>query len=370
MTTTMTTTTEQESQSGPGQELSSVAQVIVGVTFGCNKGDDAVHMLAKLSGDRRIDVTTWQDTYAELAGGSSMMHGRACPEHPMTLIDTDHPLQQQQQQQQQRQPPVVHATMFCVEAGTKTAEILQRTKEVLGGPYLNSYVVTHAAMGPTSGVAYFPKMDLAGKESNGLCDASVIDTTSSSSSLHNNNTSSDHAPDNDSCERVTMYTADKYMDDVVDVHLLQHVDLTESATPTSTDPATATNTTTATTTTSTSDTLIEILSVDVEGFDWDVLGLGGANRTLRRTKYLEFEYHLLGHWPRYDLSMVTETLWNEYGFVCYYAGVDKLWRLTNCFQQYFNVHSWSNVACVNPTLNRHLATIMESMFQRQLSDPT
>jgi FkbM family methyltransferase len=202
-----------------------------------------------------------------------------------------------------------------VEAASKTADILKKTADSFGR-YKDTFTVTHAAMGSRDGIAYFPKSEV-GVESHGLCDENQDKDRLASA-----------------CDEVPMLTADQYMQQYVD--------------PGGQD-------------------LIDILSVDVEGNDWDVLGLGGANRTLSRTKYLEFEYHAVGNWANYDLSMVTSILFQEYGFICYYAGVDKLWRLTNCFQDYFDRHSWSNVACVNPSLNADLALRMESMFQRQLA---
>jgi FkbM family methyltransferase len=45
---------------------------------------------------------------------------------------------------------------------------------------------------------------------------------------------------------------------------------------------------------------IDYLSIDVEGFDFDVL-LGGLNDTLPRVKYLEFEFNWMG--SRKDQSL-------------------------------------------------------------------
>mmetsp|Transcript_27565 Transcript_27565/g.45565 ORF Transcript_27565/g.45565 Transcript_27565/m.45565 type:complete len:249 (-) Transcript_27565:1363-2109(-) len=176
--------------------------------------------------------------------------------------------------------------------------------------------VTHAAAGANHGVAYFPKVQ-AGIEYHGMC--TVGDQTTKRN-----------------CEEVPMYTVDSYIKEVV-----------RDAPP-----------------------VIDFLSVDVEGFDWDVLGLGGADSTLKRVKYLEFEYHSFGNWPKYTLENATNVLFEKFGMICYYAGIDELWRLTNCFQPYFNRHQWSNVACVNPTLDPLLASRMEDMFQRQLQTNT
>lgn len=63
--------------------------------------------------------------------------------------------------------------------------------------------------------------------------------------------------------------------------------------------------------------IIDNLSVDVEGSDWDVLGLGGASTTLKHIKSLEFEYHILSNWLKHNLSDVTIHLWDNYCMICY-----------------------------------------------------
>jgi len=281
----------------------------LGITFGCNKGDDAVQTLAKFTGNPDISAEKWRNSYAKFGQETgSAVTGRACRNTPTTWIDDRHPLRHDGHNRPS-------ARMFCVEAAVKTADILNKTAAFYE-QYNGSLTITHAAMGSRDGLAYFPKQARVGVEYMHLCDENEDEATLASR-----------------CNQVALFTADKYVKDYVD-------------------PG--------------GNALIDILSVDVEGFDWDVLGLGGANYTLQRTKYLEFEYHEQGNWAKYDLSMATTTLFEEHGFVCYYSGVDKLWRLTNCFQDYFNEHGWSNVACVNPKLNPDLALTMESIFQHQL----
>jgi hypothetical protein len=54
------------------------------------------------------------------------------------------------------------------------------------------------------------------------------------------------------------------------------------------------NTTTSKNDNGDDDFLINISSIDVEGYDRPVLI--GANQTLQRNKYLEFECHFVGAW--------------------------------------------------------------------------
>lgn len=104
---------------------------------------------------------------------------------------------------------------------------------------------------------------------------------------------------------------------------------------------------------------INILSVDVEGFDFDVLF--GAGSVLDRTQYLEFEYHMVGSWAKLHVHDLVNLLDGK-GFNCYWAGKKKLWRITNCELRKFDTwHDWSNVACVHRSQNE-LAQKMENLF--------
>eukprot|EP00557_Chaetoceros_sp_GSL56_P014739 CAMPEP_0176485872 /NCGR_PEP_ID=MMETSP0200_2-20121128/5271_1 /TAXON_ID=947934 /ORGANISM="Chaetoceros sp., Strain GSL56" /LENGTH=515 /DNA_ID=CAMNT_0017882545 /DNA_START=26 /DNA_END=1573 /DNA_ORIENTATION=- len=109
---------------------------------------------------------------------------------------------------------------------------------------------------------------------------------------------------------------------------------------------------------------IHILQIDVEGYDADVL-LGAGKDVLERVEYLEFEYNWMGSWKNQHLYDVIEML-DDVDFTCYWAGNQKLWRLTGCWQLYFDVHAWSNVACVNRKRVPRLAMKMENIFQQLL----
>ena len=76
---------------------------------------------------------------------------------------------------------------------------------------------------------------------------------------------------------------------------------------------------------------IDILSIDAEGND--ALVLEGAAAVLpKRVGYVEFEYHVMGAWANTTLRHVIRQLqWQ--GFVCYWLGIDALWRITGCWHR-------------------------------------
>jgi FkbM family methyltransferase len=59
---------------------------------------------------------------------------------------------------------------------------------------------------------------------------------------------------------------------------------------------------------------IHFLSIDVEGFDFDVV-LGGT-QTLKGVQYLEFEYNHMGSWRKQSLSDAVDLL-DENVFTCF-----------------------------------------------------
>jgi FkbM family methyltransferase len=210
------------------------------------------------------------------------------------------------------------ARVYCVEAMPKTAVQLSTTALKMG--YHGKLIVTNAAMSSTNGMVAFPD-EAAGTENHGieLCQT--------------------HA---DRCAKVQMYRLDTYVDKYLpEVH---KEDTTR---------------------------IIDFLSTDVEGFDWEVLK--GGDKTLRRVRYLEFEYNHRGKWQDTLLSTAISTL-KEQGFVCYWAGANgNAWRLTDCFLDYYNLKFWSNVACVNTKLKNEddgavfIANRLEELFLQTLA---
>jgi hypothetical protein len=118
---------------------------------------------------------------------------------------------------------------------------------------------------------------------------------------------SDETKSDSNCENMTQYALDTFV---------QHY-VNEAKTITTNDNGDG-------------DFLIDLLSIDVEGYDWPILV--GANQTLQRTKYLEFEYHSVGALNEYNLSTAIDFL-HQHQFMCYWMGREgKLWRITGCWR--------------------------------------
>ena len=202
------------------------------------------------------------------------------------------------------------AVVHCIEAMPVTAERLLKASTTLG--WQDHLVVSNIAMADFDGIALFPNVvNKVGTEDLGLGDCNRTGV---------------------SCKEVPMYRLDTYVKEML--------------------PA--------------DNSLIDFLSIDAEGYDFEVLL--GAPRALRRTKYLEFEYHWTGTWSNHTMSSAIDMLKGS-GFVCYWAGdSNHLWRITDCFLDYYDKHAWSNVACVNVAIPQTapLAARMEELFQMTL----
>eukprot|EP00667_Euglena_gracilis_P011479 EG_transcript_11728 len=105
---------------------------------------------------------------------------------------------------------------------------------------------------------------------------------------------------------------------------------------------------------------VDFLSIDTEGNDPNVLR--GGRTALKRVRYLEFEYHSIGAWRTTSLREVIRQLAN-YGFVCYWIGQAKVWRITDCWHRAYMEKRWSNVGCVQRREGEWYA-IMEAVFHR------
>ena len=111
---------------------------------------------------------------------------------------------------------------------------------------------------------------------------------------------------------------------------------------------------------------IHILQMNLDGFDGDVL-LGAGIQVLRRVEYLEFEYNWMGSWSKQHLYDIIQML-DKANLSCYWAGKKRLWRITECWMLYYDVHFWSNVACVDREKVPRLAEKMEAVFQETLAE--
>jgi FkbM family methyltransferase len=203
--------------------------------------------------------------------------------------------------------------VHCFEPVPSTVKRLQSASTHLGYDQ-KGYKVIHAAVSNVTGKAYFQSKFKAGRENGGLDDC-----------RHNAN-------GNPECDvQVEVLTLENYAKE----HLVGNGP-------------------------------IHVLQIDVEGYDADVL-LGAGKHLLERVEYLEFEYNWMGSWKKQHLYDVIEML-DEIGFTCYWAGKQQLWRVTGCWQLYFDVHTWSNLACANQKRVPRLAAKMENIFQMQLMD--
>jgi FkbM family methyltransferase len=92
---------------------------------------------------------------------------------------------------------------------------------------------------------------------------------------------------------------------------------------------------------------IDFLSIDTEGNDMRVI-LGSTQLlSARKVRYMEFEYHQVGHWAQADLGDAVDLL-DQFGFDCYFAGnKGQLWRLTGCWDDSYYKRYWSNIACIH-----------------------
>lgn len=107
------------------------------------------------------------------------------------------------------------------------------------------------------------------------------------------------------------------------------------------------------------------------GDEVTLISLMLKDKILQRTRFLHITYNSRGDWNFYKLSRLT-TLLREQGLVCYWAGKKEadyaLWRITDCFVDYFDINHWAEISCVN---NFHedtkvLADRMEQKFLETL----
>ena len=282
----------------------------VAVYVGCNKGYDAVNTLRMGSGDKRYNKQDWRGQLQETFQ-SVCAQNEDDLEFPIHHHDHSSSLRSSSS-------PIIDATVHCLEPTPRLADRLLSSVKNLG--WDNNLLVTQAAISKNNGEMYFPNPKrVVGVENQGLSNCARL--------LKKGEEYMKKV-----CVKVNVFTLDHYMENVT----------TKKATG-----------------------MIDLLSIDVEGFDFDVM-LGGSN-TLSKTKYLEFEYNWMGSWATQNLKDAIKYL-DEFGFTCYWAGTDRLWRIDeSCWLDHYDFHTWSNVACVNRILQPEVAKNMEDTFLRTLS---
>ena len=77
----------------------------------------------------------------------------------------------------------------------------------------------------------------------------------------------------------------------------------------------------------------------------------------------------MGSWRNQTLSSLIDLLDDKFGFTCYWPGIhNSIWRITGCWLDHYDLHFWSNVACVNRNSKegKGVAEQMEAMFYETL----
>jgi hypothetical protein len=114
------------------------------------------------------------------------------------------------------------------------------------------------------------------------------------------------------------------------------------------------------------DTVIHVLQIE-NGYEFEVMAWG--MQTLKRTEYLIYKYDWKGSWSLYGRTVeATVGRLDTIGFTCYWAGRNKLWRITSCFYQEYDERGkyWSHIACANRFLAPTLVNEMEALFERTI----
>lgn len=205
--------------------------------------------------------------------------------------------------------------MHCIEPFTPNYNKLKLSAEVSGYDH-EGFFVKNAVIAPLDGLIAFP--DVYTKKS--LADVSIDDCNS-------------FMPEkiaDGRCKKMAGYTLDSY----VEAHV-------ESKGP------------------------IHVLKIGINGYDLDVLD-GGKFSVLYLAQYIEFQFSYLAPMSLEQLGESIDML-DKYGFTCYWAGNDILYRITGCWQDYYNIHNLANIACVHHKQHK-LVEKMENIFLRTLNE--
>ena len=283
------------------QSIESTAPFL-GVSVGCNKAMDAVDTLRMGSRNPEFIKEKWLNAMFDESTSIEQKRG-ACNqglEPPITLKEN---------------VPQRPAIMHCIEPVPSTVARLESAAASLGWDtesYGQKLVISPFAIGKDTDESgmYFP----SAVENEG------VETLSLESCSNPTNRESL------GCQHVSVYSLDAYSDKYLP-----------------------------------KEQVINVLNIDVEGFDFDVMQ--GGLRVLQRSEYLEFEYHMVGSWRKQSLRDAIDML-DSQGFTCYWAGREKLWRITGegCFLDHYEHKCWSNVACVSRELAPQLSEMMERIF--------
>lgn len=273
------------------------------VSVGCNTALDAVETARDLSHNPSFNAQIWKESMQSVIGRPFQP---VCSSAPQRSFTSD-------------SPTILPIEIHCIEPIFKTIGLIQETAKRLGldqnGFHAHQYVVSNS-----TGVIPFP-VGRPGVEylASRHCGQYLFRTRTRRRRVF--------------CHDVPMLTLDDFA--------TKHMEWQNR-----------------------SDRMVDVLTIDTEGFDWRVLR--GAGSVLARTRYLEFEYHDV--WEQGELLKDAVDYLEELGFVCYFAGREgRLFKLTNgCWvNELHEVRVWSNVACVHRSEPTWLG-IMEEYYQKTL----
>ena len=306
-----------------GKDYDPPQKSFVGIFVGCNKGLDAVNAMRMGTGNSKFDKFAWKDAMAQV-GEKGALDRDVCnqattPQFSLAGEDKEN----EGGDHYDSSSASLHSMhLHCIEPMQSTVRALARVAYELTYDKMG-FVVTHAAMAKEDGSVLFPRGNKfkLGKENKGIASSNC------------------DQGQRGKCTNVTMYSLDTYVNKFV-----------PEGVP------------------------INYLSVDAEGHDYDVL-LGGTiggtadirtnNTALSRVHYLEFEYNWMGPWKNQSFQHAIEYLDAEFQFTCYWDGFNNtIWRITECWLDHYDIHFWSNVACVNRNAEevREVAENMERLF--------
>jgi FkbM family methyltransferase len=330
------------SSSEEESKLSSSSLSFLGISVGCNKGFDAINTLRMGTNDNEISQADWQKAMIENDG--HLFHSVCGQDSIQNVFQTIIPKNNASTSSSSSSSLSNHiieggGEMHCIEPMPETYKKLYHSATTLNYES-KGFIVTHAAIS---------------KESN---KDGMLFPSGGSGNGSNNTIGGIENLGLETCQY--MGPSRKAKNHCINVPVLSLKDfITTKVRSSSKDVDTDNNNNNRT---------INILSIDVEGYDGDVL-LGASSEVLNRVEYLEFEYNWMGSWREQHLYDIITMLYEDASMVCYWAGIKKLWRITNCWMLYYDIHSWSNIACVNTNLVPELATKMETIFQNTISSP-
>ena len=289
---------------------------------GCNKAIDAVETLHLGSGKNpKYDVDAWKQALInsiDSKEGKKAFAKSSCDQFGLSL-----------ERKQNGTKSFRPANVFCFEPVTATFRVLQKAKMTLG--WHNELILEQAAVSNEPGTLFVPNNIKIGEEQKGMNDHQA-----------NCGKAAKDGGDAEGCLQVPVYTLNDYV-----MSLPQSSQQFSKA----------------------QKQIIHFLSIDVEGYDLEVLR-GATSVLTEQVQYLEFEYNWKGPWGKSSLKEALHFL-DENGFTCYWPGAQgELWKITGCWLDHYSMHFWSNVACVNRLMGeqaRELAVRMEEIFVETLA---